>query len=157
MKAIWTKTKPEYHGEFVNFDPMMTWPKPVQKPHPPIHVGGAFPYAARRAIRYGDGWIPVAGRGDIAECLPEVPPDGARGRARSRRPSKSACSDWARTWTAETLRRPGRRARGPDVPAGESGQGVADGRPVGKDHAAGERIAVIRRSGPGGQAVGGGA
>jgi len=58
MKAIWTQTKPEYHGEFVDFGPMMTWPKPVQKPHPPIVVGGAFPYSARRAIRYGDGWMP---------------------------------------------------------------------------------------------------
>jgi probable F420-dependent oxidoreductase len=43
MKAIWTQSKAEYHGEFVNFDPMMTWPKPVQKPHPPVIVGGAFP------------------------------------------------------------------------------------------------------------------
>src|SRR5499425_3292102 len=58
MKEIWTKEKAEYHGEFVNFDPMIARPKPVQKPHPPIHVGGAFPYGARRAIRYGDGWIP---------------------------------------------------------------------------------------------------
>src|SRR3984885_4588086 len=58
MKAIWPHPKAEYHGEFVNFDPMMTWPKPVQKPHPPILVGGAFPYSARRAIRYGDGWMP---------------------------------------------------------------------------------------------------
>jgi probable F420-dependent oxidoreductase len=58
MKAIWTQTTAEYHGEFVNFDPMQTWPKPVQKPHPPILVGGAFPYSARRAIRYGDGWMP---------------------------------------------------------------------------------------------------
>ncbi len=58
MKAIWTQTKAEYHGEFVNFDPMMTWPKPVRKPHPPILVGGAFPYSARRAVRYGDGWMP---------------------------------------------------------------------------------------------------
>src|SRR3954470_7060692 len=64
MKEIWTKPKAEYHGEFVNFDPMMTWPKPVQKPSPPIHVGGAFPHGARRAIRYGDGWIPTA-RGDL--------------------------------------------------------------------------------------------
>jgi alkanesulfonate monooxygenase SsuD/methylene tetrahydromethanopterin reductase-like flavin-dependent oxidoreductase (luciferase family) len=39
---------------------MMTWPKPVQKPHPPIHVGGAFPYGARRAVRYGDGILPAA-------------------------------------------------------------------------------------------------
>src|SRR5580704_251895 len=71
MKAIWTQSKPEYHGEFVNFDPMMTWPKPVQKPHPPIIVGGAFPHAARRAVRYGDGWIPTA-RGDLAVEIPEM-------------------------------------------------------------------------------------
>jgi probable F420-dependent oxidoreductase len=58
MKEVWTKAEAEYHGEFVNFDPVMAWPKPVQKPHPPILVGGAFPYSARRAIRYGDGWIP---------------------------------------------------------------------------------------------------
>src|SRR5216683_7993470 len=58
MKTIWTEEEPEYHGEFVNFDKMKQWPKPAQKPHPPIIVGGAFPYAARRAIRYGDGWIP---------------------------------------------------------------------------------------------------
>jgi len=58
MKEIWTKSEAEYHGEFVNFDPMMAWPKPVQKPYPSILVGGAFPYSARRAIRYGDGWMP---------------------------------------------------------------------------------------------------
>ncbi len=63
MKLIWTQSKAEYHGEFVNFDPVMAWPKPVQKPHPPIIVGGAFPHAARRALRYGNGWIPIAGRG----------------------------------------------------------------------------------------------
>src|SRR3984885_1044877 len=70
MKEIWTKSEAEYHGEFVNFDPTIANPKPVQKPHPPIHVGGAFPHAARRAIRYGDGWIPTA-RGDLAAQLPE--------------------------------------------------------------------------------------
>src|SRR5437660_2105029 len=58
MKEIWTKPKAEYHGEMVDFPEMMAWPKPVQKPHPPILVGGAFPHAARRAIRYGDGWAP---------------------------------------------------------------------------------------------------
>jgi probable F420-dependent oxidoreductase len=70
MKVIWTKSKAEYHGELVNFDPMMAWPKPVQKPHPPIIVGGAFPQGARRALRYGDGWMPVAGRLSIEEVLP---------------------------------------------------------------------------------------
>ncbi|HYX01292.1 MAG TPA: LLM class F420-dependent oxidoreductase [Reyranella sp.] len=58
MKAIWTEEEPAYHGEFVAFDKMKQWPKPRQKPHPPIIVGGAFPHAARRAVRYGDGWIP---------------------------------------------------------------------------------------------------
>ena len=58
MKEIWTRSEAEYHGEFVSFEPMMAWPKPVQKPYPSILVGGAFPYSARRAIRYGDGWMP---------------------------------------------------------------------------------------------------
>ena len=73
MKEIWIKDKPEYHGEIVDFPPMMTWPKPVQKPHPPIIGGGAFQYAARRAIRYGDGLIPQAsdaGSGSPEEFLP---------------------------------------------------------------------------------------
>jgi len=74
MKEIWTKSKAEYHGEFVKFDPMMTWPKPVQKPHPEVIVGGAFPHAARRAVRYGDGWIPLAGRmGQDSDVFTIVP------------------------------------------------------------------------------------
>ena len=73
LKTVWTQTKPEYEGKFQSFEPMMTWPKPVQKPHPPILVGGAFPHAANRAIAYGDGWIPLGGRGaDILEQLPRV-------------------------------------------------------------------------------------
>jgi len=70
MKAIWTGTKPEYHGELVDFGTIMTWPKPVQKPHPPVILGGAFPWAARRAIRYGDGWYPNAASGNPEEYLP---------------------------------------------------------------------------------------
>src|SRR5690242_21437638 len=70
MKAIWTQSKPEYHGDIVNFDTMMTWPKPVQKPHPPVILGGAFPWAARRAVRYGDGWYPNAASGNPEEYLP---------------------------------------------------------------------------------------
>jgi probable F420-dependent oxidoreductase len=74
MKAIWTKSRPEYSGEFVRFPPMMTWPKPVQKPHPPVIVGGAFPHGARRALAYGDGWVPHARRpayGDVLGMLPQ--------------------------------------------------------------------------------------
>jgi probable F420-dependent oxidoreductase len=62
MKEIWGKSKPKFDGEFVKFDEMMQWPKPVQKPHPPIIVGGAFPHGAKRALEYGDGWMPVGGR-----------------------------------------------------------------------------------------------
>jgi len=58
MKAIWANEEPMYHGEFVKFDKMKMWPKPYQKPHPPIIVGGRLEYAAKRAFRYGDGWIP---------------------------------------------------------------------------------------------------
>jgi probable F420-dependent oxidoreductase len=65
IKTIWTKSKPEYHGDLVNFPEMMAWPKCVQQPHAPIIVGGGFPQSARRAVRYGDGWFPQASRGDI--------------------------------------------------------------------------------------------
>jgi probable F420-dependent oxidoreductase len=71
MVAIWTHNEAEYHGKYVDFDPIFMWPKPVQKPHPPIHVGGAFPGGARRAARYGKGGIPIAGRADdIAQQVP---------------------------------------------------------------------------------------
>jgi probable F420-dependent oxidoreductase len=74
MRAIWTEDEPEYHGEIIDFPKMKTWPKPVQKPHPPVIVGGAFPHSARRAIRYGDGWVPNASRphyADVSEFLPQ--------------------------------------------------------------------------------------
>jgi probable F420-dependent oxidoreductase len=72
MKAIWTAEQAEYHGERVSFEPIISNPKPRQKPHPPIHVGGAFPGGMRRAVRYGDGWIPLLGRGDddVVDHLP---------------------------------------------------------------------------------------
>jgi probable F420-dependent oxidoreductase len=62
MKAIWTNDVAEYRGTYVDFEPMWCWPKPVQRPHPPILVGGAFPYGAKRAIEYGNGWMPIGGR-----------------------------------------------------------------------------------------------
>ena len=71
MKEIWTRPKAKYAGEFVKFDELMQWPKPVQKPHPPIIIGGGFPQAAKRAIAYGDGWMPIGGRADPLEVLPQ--------------------------------------------------------------------------------------
>ncbi|MET0702581.1 MAG: LLM class F420-dependent oxidoreductase [Mycobacterium sp.] len=57
MKEIWHHDKAEFHGEFVDFDPIYSWPKPVQRPHPPVYIGGGekvFP----RVVQAGDGWFP---------------------------------------------------------------------------------------------------
>jgi probable F420-dependent oxidoreductase len=62
MKRIWADERAEYHGKQVDFDPILPGPRPVQQPHPPIHVGGAWPQGAHRAIRYGNGWMPLAER-----------------------------------------------------------------------------------------------
>jgi len=70
MKAIWTQDEAEYHGELVDFGPMLSWPKPVQKPHPPIILGGSGPKILERVVRYADGWMP--NRGDVLERIPEL-------------------------------------------------------------------------------------
>ncbi len=74
MKVIWTQAQPSYAGEFVNFTPMETGPKPLQKPHPQIIVGGAFPWGAKRAVRYGNGWMPHRVRKhyvDVGALIPQ--------------------------------------------------------------------------------------
>jgi probable F420-dependent oxidoreductase len=105
MKAIWTQTKPEYHGTFVNFDPIMAWPKPVQKPHPPVIVGGAFPYSARRAIRYGDGWIPQAARGSYTEIADMIPEFRKMAQAAGRDPLSIEISVWFPKRDPELMKR----------------------------------------------------
>jgi probable F420-dependent oxidoreductase len=105
MKAIWTQTKPSYEGQFVKFPPMMAWPKPVQKPHPPVIVGGAFPFAAKRAIAYGDGWIPHKARpqyGDVADFLPEF---RKMAQEAGRDPASIPITIWGATEDADLLRR----------------------------------------------------
>jgi probable F420-dependent oxidoreductase len=59
MKVIWQADAAEYHGDTVNFDPIWSWPKPVQHPHPPIYLGGHGPKALDRVVRYCDGWMPI--------------------------------------------------------------------------------------------------
>jgi probable F420-dependent oxidoreductase len=61
MKAIWTQDEASYDGEFIKFDPIWSWPKPVQKPHPPILVGGDAPGTFKRVLRYGNAWFPSLG------------------------------------------------------------------------------------------------
>ena len=103
MKEIWTQTKPEYHGEFVNFDPMMTWPKPVQKPHPPILIGGAFPYSARRAIRYGDGWMPQLTEKMQTPFAQQIPAFRQMAEEAGRDPETLSISVWGRQPNMEEI------------------------------------------------------
>ncbi len=62
MKEIWTQDEPEFHGDRVNFDKMWAYPKPVQRPHPPILMGGDGPTTFDRVVEYCDGWMPNVGR-----------------------------------------------------------------------------------------------
>ena len=58
MKAIWTQDVAEFHGKFVDFEPIWAWPKPVHKPHPPVYFGGESGYTLSRIVEIGDGWFP---------------------------------------------------------------------------------------------------
>jgi probable F420-dependent oxidoreductase len=73
MKEIWTKEEPEFHGSFVDFDPIWAYPKPAQKPHPPILLGGETGHTLQRVVDFCDGWLP-RGRGgfDIAPSLADL-------------------------------------------------------------------------------------
>jgi probable F420-dependent oxidoreductase len=70
MKAIWSSDEASYHGRYVNFDHIMSWPKPVQKPHPPLWIGGLGEKVIDRVLRYGDGWFPNS-RDPAADRLAE--------------------------------------------------------------------------------------
>jgi probable F420-dependent oxidoreductase len=75
MKEIWTKDVAEFHGTYVNFDPIWAWPKPAQKPYPPILLGGESGYTLQRVVDFCDGWYPrgrapekvLAGMKDLKE------------------------------------------------------------------------------------------
>jgi probable F420-dependent oxidoreductase len=73
VKQIWANDNASYQGEMVRFDPIWSWPKPVQKPHPPILLGSHGPRALQRVVRYCDGWLPNAMRGgDLAKEVTEL-------------------------------------------------------------------------------------
>jgi probable F420-dependent oxidoreductase len=66
MKEIWTKEEARFHGDFVNFEPIWSYPKPVQKPHPPILLGGESHHTLQRVVDFCDGWFP---RGRNADAI----------------------------------------------------------------------------------------
>ncbi len=86
MKEIWAEDAAEYHGEFVNFDPIWCYPKPLQKPHPPILLGTLAAKGLNRIVRYCDGWIAV---GATIQDLPAAITDlHARAEQAGRQPSE---------------------------------------------------------------------
>jgi probable F420-dependent oxidoreductase len=79
MKAIWSEEEATFHGQYVNFDRILSWPKPAQRPHPPVLVGGNGPTVLDRVLAVGDAWFPNHGRGEVLERAAEL-------RARAERP-----------------------------------------------------------------------
>ena len=73
MKRIWTEDEPSFEGELVRFPPLWSWPKPVQKPHPPVFLGGHGRRALERVVDYCDGWLPIGVRaGDLAAGIADL-------------------------------------------------------------------------------------
>ncbi len=74
MKEIWTREEAEFHGEFVSFDRIWSYPKPVQRPHPPVLLAGESEHTRRRVVEIGDGWFPRGRAGDqvILEGLADL-------------------------------------------------------------------------------------
>ena len=95
MKAIWTQDEASYHGEYVNFERIWSWPKPAQRPHPPVLVGGNGPTVLDRVLAFGDAWFPNYGRGGVLDRIAEL-------RERAERPTRDP---------GASCRRPRRRRR----------------------------------------------
>jgi probable F420-dependent oxidoreductase len=72
MKAIWTQDEASYSGEHVKFDRIWSWPKPAQRPHPPVLVGGNGPTVLDRVLAFGDAWFPNYARGSVVDRAAEL-------------------------------------------------------------------------------------
>jgi probable F420-dependent oxidoreductase len=112
MKAIWTQDEASYHGELVSFDRIWSWPKPAQRPHPPVLVGGNGPTVLDRVLAFGDAWLPNYVRG-ADEIVPR----------------------------AEELRSRAERAAGPGRVGAAAGRRRSPGGPLGPVRGAADRRA----------------
>ncbi|HJR02337.1 MAG TPA: LLM class F420-dependent oxidoreductase [Methylomirabilota bacterium] len=111
FKALWTQDPASFHGEFYRFDAIRCLPHPVQKPHPPIWIGGHSKAALRRVARLGDGWHPV----------------GANPAAPLRPPEMRALLDDLHRLTEAEGRDPSRLTISYKAPIYDAGQGVDGG------------------------------
>jgi probable F420-dependent oxidoreductase len=107
MRTIWTNDKPVFHGKYVNIDGLLTDPKPLQKPHPPIWVGGESGPSMRRAARIGDAWYPIgSNNAHLLDTLPRL----TAGIARIREMTKAAGRDPAAMGVVYRVKRHGQPA-----------------------------------------------
>ncbi len=72
VREIWSRDVAEFHGQFVDFDPLWSWPKPLQRPGPRILLGSKSSRCFDRVIEYCDGWMPIGGPGKEAELASGV-------------------------------------------------------------------------------------
>ncbi|HEY2387095.1 MAG TPA: LLM class F420-dependent oxidoreductase [Candidatus Binatia bacterium] len=102
MKEIWTKDEAAYHGKLVSFDPIWSFPKPAQKPHPPILMGGDTPRARQRVVDFCDGWMPIGVRAsNILEGMKDL---AERARAAGKKPSDFPVSIFGTPADPDTLK-----------------------------------------------------
>jgi probable F420-dependent oxidoreductase len=115
MREIWTQDEAEFHGKHVNFDPLWSWPKPQQRPHPPVLLGGATPNTRQRVVDYCDGWLPIgADQKTVLEGIKDLERRAAeKGRPMSSisisvfgsRPDREAIEGWERAGVERVLLR----------------------------------------------------
>jgi len=100
MQEIWTEDEPEFHGSYVRFDRCWSYPKPLQRPHPPVLMGGMGGAARQRAVDLGCGWMPIDGREDIVEGINDL-----RRRAAAAGKPEPTVTVWAAKPDAERIAR----------------------------------------------------
>jgi probable F420-dependent oxidoreductase len=107
MRTIWTQDKPVFHGKYVHIDGLLTDPKPLQKPYPPIWVGGESGPSMRRAARIADAWYPIgSNNAHLLDTLPRL----TAGIARIREMTKAAGRDPSAMGVAYRVKRHGQPA-----------------------------------------------
>jgi probable F420-dependent oxidoreductase len=102
MKEIWTKDEAAFHGELVSFDPVWSYPKPLQKPHPPILMGGGTDRARQRVVDFCDGWLPIGIAHDIAAGMRDL---AERARKAGKRPEDFPVSVFGAPADLDALKR----------------------------------------------------
>jgi probable F420-dependent oxidoreductase len=103
MKGIWTRDEPAFEGAFVRFPALWSWPKPVQRPHPPVLLGGHGPRTLERVVDYCEGWLPIAARaGDLPAAIADL---GRLAREKGRDPRTISVSVYGAAMDADALAR----------------------------------------------------